>query len=125
MKLTKNFSKSEFSCKCGCEMPKNIENNVKKLAIQLQIIRDIVNVPIKINSGYRCEKHNSSIKGSSKNSQHLKGKAADIVIKGYDPILKTFPLLDQLVEEGELIIGGIGKYSTFTHIDIRKNRARW
>ena len=106
-------------------MPKNIEDNVKKLAIQLQIIRDIVNVPIKINSGYRCEKHNSSIKGSSKNSQHLEGKAADIVIKGYDPILKTFPLLDQLIEEGELIIGGMGKYSTFTHIDIRKNRARW
>lgn len=125
MRLTENFSKSEFSCKCGCEMPKNIENNIKKLAIQLQIIRDIVNVPIKINSGYRCEKHNSSIKGSSKNSQHLEGKAADIVIKGYDPILKTFPLLDQLIEEGELIIGGMGKYSTFTHIDIRKKRARW
>ena len=54
MKLTKNFSKSEFECKCGCVMPDNVLENVKKLAEQLQIIRDYVQEPIIINSAYRC-----------------------------------------------------------------------
>ena len=36
MKLTKNFSKSEFDCSCGCDMPLGVLHNVQKLANQLQ-----------------------------------------------------------------------------------------
>ena len=82
--LTKNFSKREFDCRCGCDMPEDVYNNVKSLAIELQIIRDFTNESISINSGYRCLKHNRDI-GSNDRSQHPKGKAADIVIDGYNP----------------------------------------
>ena len=48
MKLTNNFSKSEFECSCGCEMPLDVLENVKLLAIQLQKIREYVGKPIRI-----------------------------------------------------------------------------
>ena len=84
-------------------------------------------MPITINSGYRCEAHNSSdaVKGS-KNSQLLLGKAADIVINGLDPVLDTYDYLDDLMRTGEILQGGLGMYKSFTHYDIRSNiKARW
>ena len=124
--MTKNFKKSEFDCKCGCDMPEDVLVNITKLANQLQYIRDNVAMPITINSAYRCEAHNSSdaVKGS-KNSQHLLGKAADIVIKGLDPVLDTYDYLDDLMRTGEILQGGLGMYKTFTHYDFRKNKSRW
>tara|TARA_R110000744_G_scaffold151974_2_gene265798 strand:+ start:511 stop:816 length:306 start_codon:yes stop_codon:yes gene_type:complete len=58
MKLTKNFSKSEFDCKSGEDMPSDVLENVKLLAVQLQAIRDYVGKPIRINSAYRSKAHN-------------------------------------------------------------------
>ena len=123
MKLTKNFSKSEFDCKCGCEMPKDVLHQVQKVANQLQVLRDATGKSITVNSAYRCEEHNKAIKGVS-NSQHILGKAADIVVKGIEPSI-TFDLVDLLINEGEMLQGGLGNYDTFTHYDIRKNKARW
>ena len=77
-----------------------------------------------INSGYRCEAHNKVV-GGSPNSQHLLGKAADIVIQGLDPILDTYDYLDDLMLSGEILQGGLGMYSSFTHYDIRKTKKRW
>ena len=71
MQLTKNFSLSEFNCKCGCEMPSNILENVKELSYHLQRLRDKFDTKITVNSGYRCENHNKAI-GGKKHSQHLK-----------------------------------------------------
>lgn len=125
MKLTKNFSKSEFDCSCGCEMPLGVLHNVQKLANQLQELRNVVGSPIKINSGYRCPDYNDNVvKGASKNSQHKLGKASDIVIADMTP-QETFELIDLLINEGELLQGGLSAYSTFTHYDIRKTKARW
>ena len=123
MKLTKNFSKSEFDCKCGCETPKDVLHQVQKVANQLQVLRDAIGKSITVNSAYRCEEHNKSIGGVS-NSQHILGKAADIVVKGIEPSI-TFDLVDLLINEGEMLQGGLGNYDTFTHYDIRKNKARW
>lgn len=122
--MTENFKKNEFDCKCGCEMPEDILVNITKLANQLQYVRNNVALPITINSAYRCEAHNKSI-GSSLNSQHLLGKAADIVIKGLDPVLDTYDYLDDLMRTGEILQGGLGMYQTFTHYDIRKKKRRW
>ena len=123
--MTKNFSIGEFECKCGCIMPDDVLYNIVKLVNQLQTIRDIIKTPIQINSAYRCEAHNKSIGGSSKNSQHILGKAADIVVKGYDPSLEILPLIEELINEGQILQGGLGDYKNFTHYDIRKNKARW
>ena len=123
MKLTKNFNKSEFDCSCGCEMPKEVLINVQKLANQLQMLRDKVGVSIKINSAYRCPKHNKAI-GGVLNSQHILGKAADVVISGFKAS-KTFDLISELIDKGDMLQGGLGSYNTFTHYDIRKTKARW
>ena len=123
-RMTKNFKQSEFDCKCGCEMTEDVLANITKLANQLQYVRDNVAMPININSGYRCEVHNKSV-GGSENSQHLLGKAADIVIQGLDPILDTYDYLEELILSGEILQGGLGMYQTFTHYDIRKIKARW
>jgi len=123
MKLTTNFSKSEFDCKSGADMPQEVFNNIQKLANQLQIIRNRVNVPIKINSAYRSPEHNDKI-GGVKTSQHLLGKAADIVIEGYTPD-ETADLIEELISSGDILQGGLGRYDSFTHYDIRKSKARW
>lgn len=43
----------------------------------LDPLREIINVPIYINSGYRCGRLNRAV-GGSNNSQHMRGLAADI-----------------------------------------------
>jgi len=121
--MTKNFAKSEFDCKCGCEMPKHVENNIKELADNLQVVRDMLGGPIRINSAYRCEAHNKDI-GGTQFSQHIKGNAADIVIKDLRPE-QVVVALDRMIEAGFIKQGGIGAYQTFTHYDIRGYEAKW
>ena len=69
-----DFKKHEFDCSCGCEMPLTVELNVQRLAEELQYIRNCIQRPITINSGYRCESYNNTIPGSSSRSQHVLGK---------------------------------------------------
>ena len=123
MILTKNFSKSEFDCKCGCKMPLDVLENVKELAESLQIIRNKLRKSIKVNSGYRCTEHNRNV-GGSPNSQHLLGKASDIVISGKKPS-ETYDFINKLMGLDMIKVGGLGKYNTFTHYDIRGYNARW
>lgn len=123
--MTKNFSISEFECKCGnCKMTADIKNNVFKLAEQLQILRDKVKKPIKINSALRCANYNDNVIKGAKHSQHKLGKAADIVVNGMTPN-EVHKLVCEMVECDELNFGGIGKYNTFTHLDIRDKKSRW
>jgi len=126
MKLTHNFSKSEFECKSGEEMPLDVLENVKLLAIQLQKIRDYVGKPIRINSAYRNKAYNQAIKGV-KTSQHILGKAADITIDTFTPDEVVSIIENMLTNEmlGGFYIGGLGSYNTFTHVDIRDKKARW
>tara|TARA_R100001440_G_scaffold19844_3_gene33431 strand:- start:2150 stop:2545 length:396 start_codon:yes stop_codon:yes gene_type:complete len=126
--MTKNFKIDEFKCKgnlkgCKCEMPEDVYKNIQELAENLQIIRDELQEPIKINSAYRCEAWNSINNGASK-SQHLQGKAADIVVKNFTPD-EVANALDNLQQGGFIKAGGLGRYDTFTHIDIRGTQARW
>jgi uncharacterized protein YcbK (DUF882 family) len=123
--LTPHFNKKEFASKDGAGMPEEVWANVQILARQLEVLRAHLNAPIHINSGYRSKQHNKSIKGSSKNSQHLYGKAADIVVKGYTTE-QVYEAIEHLIEIGEMKEGGLGLYETFVHYDIRNSgKARW
>jgi uncharacterized protein YcbK (DUF882 family) len=126
--MTKNFNIEEFQCKgnlkgCDCQMPDDVYNNIQELAENLQIVRDMLDEPIKINSGWRCEEYNRKIKGA-KRSQHLLGKAADIRIKDLTPD-EVANAIEKLQEGGFIKKGGLGRYNSFTHIDIRGRNARW
>lgn len=122
-KLTTNFSLNEFQCKDGSDIPNDILPNVIELAKNLQVLRNYINKPITINSGYRSPRYNAKI-GGVKNSQHVKGKAADIVVKGMTP-KEVALVLEGLIEKGKIKQGGIGIYPNFTHYDIRGIKARW
>ena len=123
MKLTSNFSKHEFDSKDGVKMPHSVYVNIVKLAGQLQILRDYLNRSIKINSGYRSPAHNKSVGGVA-NSQHVKGKASDIVIKGLSSV-EVYNTIEYLISIGKMKEGGLGLYNGFVHYDIRNKRARW
>lgn len=123
MKLTSNFELKEFACKDGSIIPDNILPNIVELAENLQVLRDYLGFPIQINSGYRSPAYNESV-GGVKNSQHLLGKAADIVCQKYTPE-QLLAAVEKLIAEGKVKFGGVGIYNTFLHVDLRDKKARW
>lgn len=123
MKVTANFSKSEFECSDGSQMPLEVFNNVIKVAENLEVLRAHFNMPVNINSAYRSAVYNRSV-GGAVNSQHLSGKAADVVIDGVPPN-EVADAIEFLIDVGLMQEGGLGRYDTFTHYDIRGTKARW
>ncbi len=74
-------------------------------AYVLEPLREAMNEPIRISSGYRCERLNRAVGGVS-NSQHIKGQAADLCIDGdlkkgrkWFDYIKTHLQFDQLIWE--------------------------
>ena len=115
--LTDNFSRSEFACKCGC----GFDDIASDLVYICQNVRHHFDRPVTITSGCRCPEHNASV-GGAENSQHVAGRAADIVVSGVYPDEVWMYLESQSAELG---VGGLGSYSDFTHVDTRYKRARW
>ena len=97
------FIKSDVAAKNGIDNTpsKEVIDNISELAVLLEKIRRKWNSPLIITSGYRCEKLNKLI-GGAKNSQHLKGQAADIISKDNKELFK---LIMQMVYNGEITIG--------------------
>lgn len=122
-KLSKNFSLEEFASKDGATTPAEVINNLRELAKNLQVLRDYVGKPIKINSGYRSPEHNKSVGGVA-NSQHVKGKAADIKIDGMTP-REIAATIENFILVGKMKQGGLGIYPNFVHYDTRGKKARW
>lgn len=116
MKLSPHFSRHEFKCKCGTCDCSTVDAQLLEL---LEDIRTHYNAPIRINSAHRCLDHNLSVGGASY-SYHLQGKAADIVVAGVSPAV----VADYVDNEYPDSLG-LGRYSNFTHIDVRDTRARW
>jgi len=123
MKLTENFSLSEFRCRDGSDVPEEMMDHVKELAENLQVLRDFIQRPIIVISGYRSPKYNRKI-GGARRSQHMLAKAADIVVRGMTPD-EVKAIIVQLIKEGKMKKGGIGLYTTFTHYDVRGANRRW
>jgi len=116
------FSPSEFACKCGGDCEPDMDR-IRHLAWVLHAIRERTGGPIRVNSGYRCPEHNAKVGGVA-NSQHVQSRAADIVVDGANP-RDVAAIINMMMIEGEIPNGGIGNYSTFTHVDIRHKPARW
>jgi zinc D-Ala-D-Ala carboxypeptidase len=106
-RLSRNFQLHEFASKCGADTVLIHP----ALLVGMQGIRDILGVPLTINSGYRTVAHNDKINGA-KHSLHMLGMAVDL--SGHDPkeIAKVARDLGMVART----------YPTFCHVDIGENR---
>lgn len=78
----------------------------------------------KITSGYRSPAYNATLPGASTTSQHLTASAVDYKNPDFTP-KEVATIADELMQSGQIPMGGIGVYRTHTHIDIRGKKARW
>lgn len=115
-----NFKVNEFACSDGSD-PVFISPELVKL---LQQIRDHFGKAVNITSGYRTVTKNKAVGGATQ-SQHLYGMAADITVgdkkTGFVEPKKVYAYADSLLP----YTGGVGLYSTFVHVDVRKTKSRW
>lgn len=114
-KVSEHFRRDEFECQCGCGYD-TVDADLIKV---LEVVRNKFNKPVIVNSAARCLAHNDSV-GGYPNSQHLVGKAADIVVQDISPT-EVYRFLN-LYAPHKL---GLGEYLEFTHVDVRNGKARW
>jgi uncharacterized protein YcbK (DUF882 family) len=112
---SKYFKRREFACACGCGM----DTVDYELVVALDAIRDHFDRPVLVtpHGGCRCESFNRVVGGAA-GSQHLRGRAADIIVMGTPP-----SIVADLAEQ--MLLGGVGRYDTFTHVDTRHGVVRW
>ena len=87
MKLSEHFDLNEFTRSATADrlhidntIPEELIPNLKNLCVQvLEPLREHFGTPVVISSGYRCPKLNGIV-GGARNSQHMKGEAADLHI---------------------------------------------
>lgn len=87
--------------------------NLRRLALFLEEVRKAVGVPLHINSAFRSVEANRIVGGKA-TSQHCKGAAADLKVKGMTPdqvvraIIKAGLNYDQVIRE----------FDSWTHVSI-------
>ena len=133
--LTKHFTLEEL-CASSTAKARGIENKPQVqqiialvyLAVYvLEPLRVAMERPIKISSGFRCQRLNAAV-GGVYNSQHMKGQAADLCIGGdiekgkrWFNYIKTHLKFDQLIWEHSSN-GTYWVHVSFVHPDFGRNR---
>ena len=75
-------------------------------------------VEIRLTSGYRTPERNRTIEGAAPNSQHIRGRAADIVLPRV--------ALAEVADAAEIARApGLGRYPGFIHLDVGPPGRRW
>ncbi len=115
MRLSAHFRRREFRCRCGC----GFDTVDAALLAILEDLRDHFAAQIIVYSGARCPRHNKAVGGSA-HSQHMVGKAADIIVIGTQPAEVA-----EYLERKYPDTCGIGRYHGWTHVDARDIKARW
>jgi len=102
--------------------PQQIRALKSLCACVLQPIRDALRVPLVVTSGFRSAALNRTVGGAA-NSQHLEGKAADLICTAmtskdlFKRVLQMNLPVDQLIYEG-------GKQSQWVHISYSSKKPR-
>ena len=126
--LTKNLSRSEFACRCGCgsdTVDIELATAIQECADHFAAV-DMIDVRIDITGPNRCEAHNAAV-GGAQGSQHIYGRAADFKLFRRGTGAQIHPdLVANYLEAKYPGKCGIGRYHNRTHIDTRTNGpARW
>jgi zinc D-Ala-D-Ala carboxypeptidase len=129
-KLSQSFTLDEFvfsqtAARLGIDNRPTSEHveAMRALCIEvLQPLRDSLQGPLVISSGFRSPRLNKSVGGAA-SSQHMKGEAADIVAPSI-PVRRLFKRMleldlpfDQLIHEGS-------KQSAWVHVSFNPARLR-
>ena len=112
--LTKHFRVKEFACKDGSPIVFIDEY----LYTILNILRNKIEKPVIITSGYRTPRWNAKC-GGAKYSYHMRGMAADIQVNGMTP-------KDVAKELNKIVPNncGIIVYDNWIHFDVRTKKYR-
>ena len=121
MQISENFKLSEFYKSETAKKLKidnsikgdYVKNNIKEMVHQvLQPLRDKLNKPIHINSGYRCLKLNEAV-GGVPTSQHVQGQAVDITVDDMNSYEVAKAVMELYLPFDQMIL-----YNDFVHISI-------
>ena len=135
MKLSKNLSLSEClvsqtAKRLGLSNEPTQEHldNLQLIATNIfQPLREGLNKPIYVSSGYRSEELNEAIKGSSKTSQHMKGQALDLDADVYGGVTNAeiFYFIRDNLDFDQLIWEyGTKDTPNWVHVSFRKGNNR-
>ncbi len=137
------FTLEEFACHDGTPYPVDQpdleapgqmwrDSRLAPLVATLDAIREVLGRPLHVDSGYRTLAYDQRLydhsvatgggandKAPPLQSQHPKGRAADIRTGSLTP-LELRNLIGSLYSAGKLPhLGGLGLYSSFVHVDVR------
>jgi antitoxin component of RelBE/YafQ-DinJ toxin-antitoxin module len=117
------FTRSKTALELGISNTPDVEQvqNISALCkVVLEEVRKHFGKPIFITSGYRSPELNKAV-GGSKYSQHLKGEAADFVVKGI-PVNQVFEyIIHQSIPFDQCIHEKKGN-TEWIHISHKRNR---
>ncbi len=127
MQLTANFTLAELVASAKATSL-GIDNTPAPAVVEqllataelLQRIRDRLGKPVTVTSGYRCTALNRAVGGVT-SSDHMQGKAADIVVPGYGTpydVAKAIAPLVSVLGIGQLILEGVGD-KRWVHVSTR------
>lgn len=72
----KFFTFEEFTCKCGCGQNLMHPSFIDKL----DLLREDLDFPLVVTSGYRCPKHNNKVSTTGLTGPHTTGRAVDLSV---------------------------------------------
>lgn len=114
----REWTSKDFDCHCKYFDCEQTLVDLDLIAALEQIVDTLGRM--RINSAFRCAKHNKDV-GGLPDSQHLLGKAFDLASSFVKP--RAISLTAERIPV--FANGGIGLYSHFVHLDTRGTKARW
>lgn len=111
-KVGQHFKVREFACKDGSQVVFIDEY----LVFILDILRNKIEKPVYINSGYRTPEWNKKYNGA-KYSYHMRGMAADIRVDGITAKQLANKLNEIVPDECGIIV-----YKSWVHFDVRTGK---
>ena len=130
MQLTPHFSLEELTRSSTAERhridntpPVEVVENLRALCqAVLEPARIAFGAPIYVSSGYRCAALNKAI-GGKPTSQHLRGEAADLQVKGVANLNRLYKILDGL-DHDQLLYETNAAGTQWLHISFRQSGNR-